>query len=578
LRRMDGRFSSLASRDIDDDDDDDNINNNINTFRSTNDFQDDISPSRSTKTSSQEDNNINNNNDTTCGVDPEAVSQERDGILREGPPSEHHSRSSWSSCGPSFCIKILSVATLVLAMDVALLVGYIFTLHYQEPSMSTASSASLSSSSPPPSTVFLTSSPPSAITGSSSSSSSISSSSSTPWNITWAPLPPNTQVVQKVAFGSCSSQIMPQPYWDTLLLPFIQPDLVLLMGDNIYGDCTSMDCSELKQAYHDLASHASFKGAIEAQPEHLPLRPNLPIIATLDDHDYGKGDATSTNPYKDVAKQLFLDFYNIHDERRLDRPKDGVYQQFTFGPLGQQVQVIVLDTRYSRSEFLATKDKDSPYTPDYNDTTKQILSPTQWIWLEQVLGMGSGTANPPPPPPQVRLIVSSFQVLNTGTGFECWNMLPHELDRLKTLVASSSTKTKTLTIFLSGDRHVGGFYQSSSSSSLPSTAAAAAAAAAAIYYEVTASSWTHTTPYGAYHSTCTDAASCDEVSVERIGPLVRDNHFGMVEIDWLNRSVTVALRRAETTPYYTFFDTSKHKGHTTDAGQVIQAQTYEIPK
>jgi alkaline phosphatase D len=370
---------------------------------------------------------------------------------------------------------------------------------------------------------------------------------------------------------------MPQPYWDTLLLPFIQPDLVVLMGDNVYGDCTSIECTELKQAYHNLASHASFKGAVEAQPQYSPLlqRPNLPIIATLDDHDYGIGDATSTNPYKDVAKQLFLDFYDIHDERRLHRSQDGVYQQFTFGPVGQQVQIIVLDTRYSKSEFLATNNKDAPYTPDYNDTTKQILSPAQWTWLEQqVLGMGSSL----PPPPQVRLIVSSFQVLNTGTGFECWNMLPHELDRLKALIASSSTKTKTLTIILSGDRHVGGFYQSKSSSSSSSSSPTTAAAAAANFYEVTASSWTHTTPYGAYHSTCTDAASCDEVSVERIGPLVRDNHFGMVEIDWSNRSVTVALRRAETTPYFTYFDTSKHKGHTTDAGQVIQSQTYEIPK
>jgi hypothetical protein len=55
----------------------------------------------------------------------------------------------------------------------------------------------------------------------------------------WKPLPNANQTITKIAFGSCASQSMPQPHWDTIVLQ--EPDLFLLMGDNVYGDCTASE-------------------------------------------------------------------------------------------------------------------------------------------------------------------------------------------------------------------------------------------------------------------------------------------------------------------------------------------------
>jgi alkaline phosphatase D len=350
----------------------------------------------------------------------------------------------------------------------------------------------------------------------------------------WAPLPTSETTLTSIFFGSCSSQKVEQPFWHTMSK--LEPDLVVLMGDNVYADCNDKDCTNLQEAYDEWAAHSSFQGA----------RSVLPITAVLDDHDYGQGDCHADNPYKDVAKQMFIDFFDLPEERRHEN--DGLYGVYEWGSLGQRIQLVLLDTRYARSPFLDTDEPGAPgkesYIPDTENRDKQMLSPEQWKWLEEQVNR----------PTDVRLVVSSIQVLAEGNGFEGWRMLPYERDRLTDLLQSQTFAT---TIILSGDRHKGGFYRYQNLT------------------EVTSSSFTHTIPFGAY-SNCTNAKECDEEDERRIGDFVRVNHFGSIGFDWSNRTMTVALRRTDTSQHSMYFD---NRGHLTgDAGDPVQSHTYPLHK
>jgi alkaline phosphatase D len=168
---------------------------------------------------------------------------------------------------------------------------------------------------------------------------------------------------------------------------------------------------------------------------------------------------------------------------------------------------------------------------------QQMLSERQWAWLEGVLDEEA----------DLRVIVSSIQVLSDGCVFEAWRHLPKERGRLYDMIRDKNA------ILVSGDRHVGAFLESDDGS----------------LREVTASSWTHTIPFGAYGSNCSSSEECDEVDSRRVGHFVRVNHFGSLEIDWEKREYMVALRKAETS-----YGTMYHHNWDSDAGMVIRSVNY----
>jgi alkaline phosphatase D len=408
--------------------------------------------------------------------------------------------------GPSrLCMRILSAFTIALAIDVVVLMTYIYQRE-----------------------------PPSFTTGTGTASTSIGSSEAqSQTGIQWLPLPDESTVLTRVAFGSCSSQRMPLPYWDTLITDY-QPELVLLMGDNVYGDCDEETCEILRQAYVDMGNHPSVQGAAQ----------HLPVMAILDDHDYGAGDCHVDNPYKDIAKELFADFFQL-----TNLPDDGVYQSATFGLPGQRLRIIMTDTRYTRSPFDEASRGDpsgGPYAPSSDSDEmnhRQMISEKQWDWLEQLLEE--------PADVDLTLIVSSIQVLNDYTGEECWRHIPAERERLYDLIRDKPV------VLLTGDRHVGGFYETADGK----------------IKEVTASAWTHSVPLSIMEG-CDSAETCDEPDPRRIGPLVRENHFGSIEIDWEHRNFTLALRRAESTYGITYSEDHHHK--SSDAGEILDSRTYSF--
>ncbi len=235
------------------------------------------------------------------------------------------------------------------------------------------------------------------------------------------------KAIEKIAFGSCALQSEPQPIWNEIL--DTKPDLFLLIGDNIYGDTDDMNVLRAKYAL------------LDAQPGFTKLRRQIPLLATWDDHDFGRNNAGVEYPKKKESQQVFLDFMREpKDSPR--RQQEGVYSAEVFGPVGKRVQIILLDTRYFRSPLIEDKspNRKMPNLPDMHPEST-ILGKTQWRWLEGQLSQ----------PAELRLLVSSIQVIAQNHGGEKWMNFPLERERLFKLIRD--TKADGVVI-LSGDRHL----------------------------------------------------------------------------------------------------------------------------
>jgi alkaline phosphatase D len=303
----------------------------------------------------------------------------------------------------------------------------------------------------------------------------------------------------RIGFGSCAHQDHPQPIWDAIL--DWRPELFVFAGDNVYGDLTPGVPGGLAAAYAKAATI----------PGYRAVRARVPVLATWDDHDYGQNDAGGDFPYKQRAKALFLDFWNVPaDDPR--RTRSGVHHAAVFGPEGMRLQVILLDTRSFRSPLLPTDEQGAPgkerYLPD-PDPAKTMLGAAQWAWLRDQLRQ----------PAELRLIVSSVQVLAEGHGWERWGNLPRERERLFALIAETGARG---VVFLSGDRHVGGlYYRPGKPDGL---------------YEITSSGLNM-----AY-------AAAREAGPLRLGQVYGAPNFGTIDIDWWTGRVTLSVRAANGEP------------------------------
>jgi alkaline phosphatase D len=239
--------------------------------------------------------------------------------------------------------------------------------------------------------------------------------------------------IERIEFGSCAQPRQPQPIWSTMLAQ--NPDLYIGMGDNVYA--SSSEDRPVKKAYE-----------MQAQiPEFKSFRARVPIIATWDDHDFGVNDGGSSNPEKNEYRAEFLKFFP-NDAKVLGPNLGGIYHSFYLGQGEKSVHVILLDTRYYRSEL---EKQDHPKGPldkfkPTKDKSKTFLGKDQWAWLENEFRR----------PSKVTILVSSVQLIHQEHGFEKWGNFPHERDRLLKLIGHSKKKN---IIVISGDRHQGEIHQ-----------------------------------------------------------------------------------------------------------------------
>lgn len=318
----------------------------------------------------------------------------------------------------------------------------------------------------------------------------------------WQPLP--TSTVTRIAFGSCAKQWEPQPIWNTVAA--VKPDLFLFIGDAIYGDWHgdkpfTPTTESLQADWERLA----------AIPEFMEVRKQVPFMAIWDNHDYGSHDGGAEFSLKETSKSLFLNFFGEpEDSARHQTP--GIYDARIFGPEGRRVQVILLDTRYFRGPFkrdprtpeeLKAAGKVGKYSPN-DDKTVTLLGESQWQWLEQQLNK----------PAELRLIVSSTQIVSNEKGMDEWGMFPRERLRLFDLIDSTGS---TGVLLLSGNVHF--------------TEVSKTDEGAYPLYDFTASGMTHVNPNYA------SAPNAHRVA----GPFVEHN-VGVVEIDWEAPDPVVRLR------------------------------------
>ncbi len=306
----------------------------------------------------------------------------------------------------------------------------------------------------------------------------------------------------RIAFGSCADQSKPCPVWTRIAEQ--KPDLLLLLGDNIYADLENgkmspANADRIARCYRDLAAVPAFQA----------LRKQCPILATWDDHDYGTNDGDTTYPFKDQSRKLFLDFWGVPaDSPRRTLP--GVYHAETFGPPGKRVQVILLDGRYNRSK-LATADKPlpgtriRPYLPN-TDKGATFLGERQWKWLEEQLKQ----------PADLRLLCSGVQVIADEHPFEKWANIPAERERLYRLIRETNAGG---VVALSGDRHQGELSLDTDAVGYP-------------LYDLTASGLTQ----------ATKRWRAPEKNSKRVAGMPYGDHFGLVTVDWSAKDPAVSLQ------------------------------------
>ncbi len=232
-------------------------------------------------------------------------------------------------------------------------------------------------------------------------------------------------VITTLGFGSCARQERPQPIWDAINAAHC--DAFVLCGDNIYADTS--DPAVFREKYALLA----------AMPGFAKLRQITPLFATWDDHDYGLNDGGADFLGAAVAQKEFCDFFQV-PATSPRRTTPGVYDCVTLGPDGKRVQIILLDTRRFRSPL-----KKDPANPKVNipntDPDTTVLGEEQWAWFGRRLRE----------PAEIRVVISSIQLIPTEHGSEKWDNFPKERARFLELLRRTQAKG---VVVISGDRHL----------------------------------------------------------------------------------------------------------------------------
>lgn len=298
------------------------------------------------------------------------------------------------------------------------------------------------------------------------------------------------KTLARVAFGSCANQDQPQPLWSTI--SSTQPDLFVFMGDNVYAS-----------APHQQPIAAQYK-KLDQIPEYLKIRAEVPFLATWDDHDFGQRDGGADFTGKHSAQVDFLNYWS-YMRSSIPPEQSGVYHAKIIGPKKKAVQFIMLDTRYFRAPLLARSEMEGK-PKNYLPSEETVLGEAQWAWLEEQLQR----------PADLRFIISSIQLIPDTPLFEKWGNFPKDRQRFFSLLERLNIRNA---IILSGDRHIGSISKMDRPRLGP-------------LYEVTASSINRPSRFS-------------DADPHYVGTPYSAENFGIADIDWKKKIVTLELRGME---------------------------------
>ncbi len=299
----------------------------------------------------------------------------------------------------------------------------------------------------------------------------------------------------RIAFGSCAKEHKPQPIWEAVLAA--KPDLFVFLGDNVYGD--TRDESVLREKYRQLAQ----------QPGFRRLCGQVPILATWDDHDYGEDDAGGDYPMKQASQRIFCDFWG-EPAASLRRSRDGIYDAVTFERGGRRLQLLLPDLRFNRTLIRQLDLGGRPYkewSRQRQDAGVEVPGPyerepaasatmlgeTQWRWLEARLAE----------PADLRILASSLQVVADFPGWEAW--INYAGDHQRLLQAIRRGRANGL-FCISGDTHYAELSRLDTNAPYP-------------LWDLTSSGLTEVWPV-------------TPPNARRVGEILREQNFGLIEIDW----------------------------------------------
>jgi alkaline phosphatase D len=288
------------------------------------------------------------------------------------------------------------------------------------------------------------------------------------------------QPVSRISFGSCYKPEKKTALWKAV--SDFDPQVWLWLGDNVYADV--IDGKYIKKDLPKDAFDRAYR--LLGESEGIAALKTLPpghMMATWDDHDYGRNDAGKNWERKKDAKKDFVKFWG-GEER-----EDGVYSARDFGPEGRRIRVVLLDTRFNRDDPGAEGD---------------ILGEKQWEWLAEQLAK---------PGAELIVIGSSIQVLADQHRFEKWGNFPKAKERLFRLIR----ETHAHVVLVSGDRHHAEISkQPASPAGYP-------------LFEVTSSGLTE------------KSSIRNEVNDLRIGEVYVGENFGVIQVDWSQADPGVRL-------------------------------------
>jgi alkaline phosphatase D len=295
-----------------------------------------------------------------------------------------------------------------------------------------------------------------------------------------------------MVFGSCNDQDRPQPLWKPILQN--NPSVFIWGGDNVYADTNDMQ--KLKADYDK----------VWANPAYQELANRVQIIGTWDDHDYGKNDAGIEWEKKQEAQTLLLDFLKVPNND-VRRSQEGVYKSELFSSKKGSVKVILLDTRYFRTDLNPSDIEGRRYDPWEVSDGGSVLGDIQWKWLEKELVESSA---------DFTMIVSSIQFLADEHGWEKWGNHPSEVQKMYSVLKNAKARN---IFFVSGDRHQGEV-SLNKGAGLPYP-----------LVDFTSSGLTHTFPGDPMDS-----------NRYRVGAGTKDINFGVLKFDFDTKTVRMDIR------------------------------------
>lgn len=231
----------------------------------------------------------------------------------------------------------------------------------------------------------------------------------------------------RVAVTSCAKvqDVAPQPAWAEIQVT--KPDLLLLLGDNIYlGHDQHQNpitlAAELRDRYVKQFAEPGFSALLA----DLHAR-GKDVLAIYDDHDFLGNNRYGGDHDPALREAARTEFVRAFSPKRTGADVYGMHH------LGL-VDVVVLDERFYRTHPTpASGDRDA------------ILGAAQWTWFEQQVAQSSAPY----------LIVASSTTLHTF-GDESWEQYPGAFRRIVHLL-----KDKVGALVLSGDVHRNAVYDDS---------------------------------------------------------------------------------------------------------------------